>query len=724
MAPSEEHAGTGDRPKREYRGDSRGGYGKKPYGNRNNGRSGYGSRDGKRPYNGKRDDSRGGSDRPRRDYKDDGERKPYGDKPRGDRRYDRKPYGDRRPRDDRGSGERRSYEGDRERKPYGDKPRGDRKPYGDKPRGDKRYGDGPRDHGDRKPYGDKPRGDRRDRKPYGDKRQDRRSDDRRGGYQKKPYDRRERDFKPRDEAPKESEEPLTIGKLTIPSDPQKILFKGIDCEQNGRTDLALILYLHGAVAMSGGCEKNAVRMLSKMESSEFVATRENIAQSCSDDALVEYDYLCWGLDNEYDRSFLDSEYSKGSNHAIYCRIRLEEIEGEDPILDTFASCLPQNEAKIVDGLKFIKRKKGSQKAEELLARNEETKELRQSVRRVFVKALKGDRASKYRLDELSEMFPEAAFLKGCLESDDLEASLEAGMPEYGRLIASMESDLKLESAFGKYLRAKKLQADGGDWIQNMINAAVAGSEEALEELRPVQNRSDVKKAFATVYLNKGDLEGLVRMYDGEDVQYLEQYCGFDAPKIIEAGKLMSSEKEIDWLKRNYRKGVEECRTAIEEMVNDESRHNKLLVYALHDVGSDMKAAELYFSMEGNPALPSYKWLSKVCDDEAVKEYVRSKFEEKGDLETFESIFVDDGYVKKSKGPSRGGKGPSRKRYRSLPAEYQQERRVHDHGHRAEVVDYGPGHRGEHRHHRQGDGDEVPSEGEGDVRLHLGHHLAG
>ena len=619
MAPSEEHAGTGDRPKREYRGDSRGGYGKKPYGNRNNGRSGYGSRDGKRPYNGKRDDSRGGSDRPRREYRGDGDRKPYGDKPRGDRRYDRKPYGDR-PRDDRGSGERRSH---------------DRS-------------------GDR-------RDDRRDGTPYGDKRRDRRSDDRRGGYQKKPYDRRERDFKPRDEVPKESEEPLTIGKLTIPSDPQKILFKGIDCEQNGRTDLALILYLHGAVAMSGGCEKNAVRMLSKMDASEFATTRENIAQSCSDDALVEYDYLCWGLDNGYDRSFLDSEYSKGSNHAIYCRIRLEEVEGEDPVLDTFASCLPQNEAKIVDGLKFIKRKKGSQKAEELLARNEETKELRQSVRRVFVKALKGDRASKYRLDELSEMFPEAAFLKGCLESDDLEASLEAGMPEYGRLIASMESDLKLESAFGKYLRAKKLQADGGDWIQNMINAAVAGSEGALEELRPVQNRSDVKKAFATVYLNRGDLENLVRMYDGEDTEYLQQYCGFDAAKIIEAGKLMSSEKEIDWLKRNYRKGVEECRTAIEEMVNDESRHNKLLVYALHDVGSDMKAAELYFSMEG-PALPSYKWLSKVCEDEAVKEYVRSRFEEKGDLGTFESIFVDDGYVKKGKGPSRGGKGPSRKRY--------------------------------------------------------------
>ncbi len=702
MSPSEEHAGTEEKPKREHRGDSRGGYGKKPYGGREKGSSGY--RGGKKPYDGKRESShgKGSDDRPRREYRGNGGGRSYGDRPEGDRGHgDGRPYGDRK--DNRRSGEKRPYgksRNDRERKPYGDGPREDRHREDRGSRDDRR--------GDRKPYGDK-----------------RGSHDRRGGDRKRSYgDRRERGSKPRDEIPKGSEEPLTIGKLTIPSDPQKILFKGIDCEQNGRTDLALILYLHGAVAMSGGCEKNAIRMLSDMDPSVFAITRANIAQSCTDDALVEYDYLCWRIDDSYDRSFLDSQYSKGSTHAIYCRILLEEVDGEDPVLDAFASVLPQDEAKIVDGLKFIKRKKDSKKAEELLARNEETKELRQSVRRVFIKALKGEKWAPGRLDELSEQFPEAEFLKGCLESDDLEASLKAGMPEYGRLIISMESDLKLDSAFGKYLRAKRLQADGGDWIQNMINAAVAGSDEALEELRSVQTRSDVRKAFATVYLDRGDLEGLVRMYDGEDARYLEQYCGFDAQRIIEAGRLMNSEREIDWLKRNYRKGVEECRAAIEAMADDESRRSKLLVYALHDVGSDMKAAELYFAMEGNPSLPSYKWLSKVCGEEEVKEYVRSQFEKKGDLETFESIFVDDGYVKKGKGPSRGGKGPSRKRYRSLPAVDQEESGVHHHGHRAEVVDYRAGDGREHGHHRQGDGDEVPAHGEGDVRPHLGHHPAG
>ena len=188
----------------------------------------------------------------------------------------------------------------------------------------------------------------------------------------------------------------------------------------------------------------------------------------------------------------------------------------------------------------------------------------------------------------------------------------------------------------------------------------------MEELRPVQSKPMVRKAFETVYLRKGDAEGLVRMFDGEDTSALDQYCSLDPEKVVAVGKLMNREREIDWLKRNYRKGMEECRKAIEAMVADEERHTKLLVYALHDVGSDLESAKLYFAMEGDPALPSYKWLAKVCEDEAAKQYVQSQFEKKGDMETFESIFIDDGYQKKSSGGRSGGKGrggrPDRRRY--------------------------------------------------------------
>ena len=36
------------------------------------------------------------------------------------------------------------------------------------------------------------------------------------------------------------------------------------------------------------------------------------------------------------------------------------------------------------------------------------------------------------------------------------------------------------------------------------------------------------------------------------------------------------------------------------------------------------------------------------DYEEAKEYVRSKFEEMGDMTTFESIFVDDGYERRDR----------------------------------------------------------------------------
>ncbi len=79
--------------------------------------------------------------------RNNGERKPYGDKPQnGDRKFGDRPQG--------------------ERKPYGDKPQnGDRK-FGDRPQGgERKFGDKPQG-GERKPYGDRPQGG--DRK-FGDK---------------------------------------------------------------------------------------------------------------------------------------------------------------------------------------------------------------------------------------------------------------------------------------------------------------------------------------------------------------------------------------------------------------------------------------------------------------------------------------------------------------------------------------------------------------------------
>jgi 16S rRNA (cytosine967-C5)-methyltransferase len=89
---------------------------------------------GKRPDKGNRHS--GPSERGERGGKRFEGKKPYGDRPTGER----KPYGNRP------TGER---------KPYGDRPAGDRKPYGDRPTGDRKpYGDRP--SGDRKPYGDRP----------------------------------------------------------------------------------------------------------------------------------------------------------------------------------------------------------------------------------------------------------------------------------------------------------------------------------------------------------------------------------------------------------------------------------------------------------------------------------------------------------------------------------------------------------------------------------------
>ena len=174
---------------------------------------------------------------------------------------------------------------------------------------------------------------------------------------------------------------------------------------------------------------------------------------------------------------------------------------------------------------------------------------------------------------------------------------------------------------------------------------------------PVQNRKDVRKAMASVYLRRNDAAGIVRCYDGEDTSVLERYCAHDPARMVEVGRLMGGSRQIDWLKKGFLDGVEECRDELVSMARSGEHNNKQLVYTLHDIGAELESAKLYSAMYGDKSLPSVKWLAKVCADEEAKEYVRSKFEEMGDLRTFDSIFVDDGY--ESRGNRKGGKGGQR-----------------------------------------------------------------
>lgn len=540
--------------------------------------------------------------------------------------------------------------------------RDNRKPY-----------DGKRGYNDHRNREDRPEGRRenrrdgdRPRRYDNDKMDYRRRDDGRNGRRPegksrgKPYDKGRRDDRPqRNEDRPSSGRPVseqTTGPaqerrqettLTVPSTPQKILFKGIDCEINGRNDLAIFLYLHGAVKMSGGCENNALRMLHDMGSKEFSTVRGRVAKSCPEDCLLAFDFLCSTLDDNYDRTALRTAAESGSILAIYYMIRLLEVEGDDPCIDVFATGIEGNDKMVEDGLKLLVRKKDSARAEDLLEKIAARKKLRQSVRVEFIRMMKGDRVAARKMDELAKEFPEAMFLRDYVGTEDREQYLRDGMSRFNETILSLASELGVsDTPFGKYLVAKKLQSDGEEWIPSMIAAAGAGSEDALHELAPVQMRRDVKKALSSVYLDRGDAVGLVRSYDGEDTTYLDRYCRGSPDKYLEIGRLMGGMRELEWLKKGYREGVLECKRAIVEMAASGERRNKQLIYALHDVNADLEAAKLYFQMYGDPSIPSVKWLSKVCEDEAAKAYIRSKFEAMGDMETFESIFVDDGYRKK------------------------------------------------------------------------------
>ena len=417
----------------------------------------------------------------------------------------------------------------------------------------------------------------------------------------------------------------------------------------------MILYLHGAAMLSKGCENNMTRMLREAGPEQFRTIRGRVAKVCPENAMIAFDYMCYTLDPGYDRSLLDSAAENGNPLAIYERIRLEEIGGDDPCIDVFSAS--DDEKMVEDGLKLLVRKKDSVKAEKLLKEMEERRRQRQSVRVEFIRAMKDDRSSIRRLEELSSKFPEAGFLRGYLDAEDRESYIRDGMPRFEETVMSVIHELGIsETPYGRYLTALKLRADGEEWIPSMINAAVAGSEDAVGELMPVQNRKDVRKGLASAYLRRNDAAGLVRCYDGEDTSFLDRYCAGDPDRVIEVGRLMGGSRQVEWIKRGCIDGIDGCRSELISMAKSGEHNNKQMVYALHDVGEDLESARMYFSMYGDRSLPAVKWLAKVCADEQAKEYVRSRFEEMGDLKTFDSIFIDDGYESRDRRGGKGGRG--------------------------------------------------------------------
>ncbi|RRH73424.1 DEAD/DEAH box helicase [Falsigemmobacter faecalis] len=95
------------------------------------------------------------------DRKPYGERKSFGDRPEGDRKPygERKPFGERKSFGDRPDGDRKPFG---ERKSFGDRPDGDRKPWGKREDGDRKPF-GKREDGDRKPFVKREDGDRKPR---------------------------------------------------------------------------------------------------------------------------------------------------------------------------------------------------------------------------------------------------------------------------------------------------------------------------------------------------------------------------------------------------------------------------------------------------------------------------------------------------------------------------------------------------------------------------------
>ncbi len=451
-------------------------------------------------------------------------------------------------------------------------------------------------------------------------------------------------------------------KLTVPSTPQKILFKGIDLEVNGKKELAMAMYLYGAARLSGGCESNVQRMLMEAGVAEFSTIRGRMAKICPDECMVAYDYLCATIDADYNIAYIREAAENNSSLAMYCLIRLQVVEGEDPMIDAFYTKVYEDESKVEEGMKLLVRKKNSAKAEGYLANLKERRRLRQTIRPAFLRAMKGDEDSMDELLKLSETFPEAGFLKEYVTSNDKKAHIRSGIPEFIDTILSVSSELGIANVpFGRYLVAKKMQLAGDEWILAMIQAAAAGSPEAVEELRPVQSRRDVSRALSEAYLARGDVEGLVKCYDGKNSKYLERYCRNEPVRIIEVSRMLRATRSIDWLKKRYLDGILECRDELISLSSSERHRGKQLIYTLHDVGADLEAAKLYTDMYGDPSLPSVKWLRKVCENEEAKDFLRTSFEERNDTTTFESIFRDDDYERKRRNRSKGERQSNKRR---------------------------------------------------------------
>ena len=608
-------------------------------------------------------------ERPKRRERRDGDRQYHGKKDSGGHFSGKRD--DRRPRDDkkRSGGDSKPRDHDsRDFKTRSNYRNGDRKP---RERGSDKGGYRDRDSkprsGERRPF--RNREDRDSRPRNGDRRSFNDRRDRGARSDSRTFDREKA---PREERADSGEE---TRRLTLPKDASRLLNRGIDCLVKGDDNTAMIMFLHGSVMMSEGCRNNAERILREAGKDSFQSIRSDIGPNCSEEALIEFDYLCIERDKGYDRTFFENEYSKQNTHAIYRKICLEEVEGDDPIIDVFASRYPEDKEKVVKGLDLLRRKKDSQSAEAHLTRIEDAIKLKQSVNVMFTRAMNGDARAVQELKENSKKVPEAAFYSEFLvarsEGNQVEW-LRAKYPQYKDLIIAKQGEFKIQDTpFGMYLKAKSLESKKEEYMSVMMNSARAGCQEAIDELSTKMFRNDVRKCLAGIYLKENDLQNLMVVYQAglDDMYYLDQYCGDNKERILEVGAELGKQsvsKEIDWLKDHYDKGMNFCKDALIEKSHDDFYHTKKMVYALHDIGADMDAAKLYFDMEGNPEIPSVKWLKKVCADEETKEFVRQHYEERGEPEVFDSIFEEDGYESRPKrkvgGPKKFG-GKPRRRYR-------------------------------------------------------------
>ena len=184
---------------------------KKPYGERNYGDKPYGEKNyGEKSYGEKRFDRKPYGERKFDSHRSD-------DKPYGERNFGDKPYGEKK-FDNKPYGERKFENRRFEDKPYGERSFGekkfDKKSYGEKNYGEKNYGE---KRFDRKPYGERNFGD----KPYGEKK-----------FEKKPFgerkfdDRRfeERRFAPAPEL-NEEQKPEELPNIIMGRNPVKEAIK-------------------------------------------------------------------------------------------------------------------------------------------------------------------------------------------------------------------------------------------------------------------------------------------------------------------------------------------------------------------------------------------------------------------------------------------------------------------------------------------------------------------